>query len=100
LQLSDKIEEQRRIMEEMENVRLELYQEEKEEADRNRERELKEKQQRQMEELQRVHKEQLYLKKLRQDAEKAEEDEFRRQVNLLGFRLQSFCDQFCVRCDS
>lgn len=70
-------------MEEMENVRLELYQEEKEEKDRNRERQLREKQQQQMEELQRVHKEQLYLKKLRQDAEKAEEEEFRRQVNFL-----------------
>ena len=83
VQLSDKIEEQRRLMDEMEQVRLELYQEEKEEEDRQREKALREKQQRQMEELQRTHQEQLYLKKLRQEAEKAEEEEFRNGVKSL-----------------
>ena len=65
----------------MEAVRQELYLEEQEEKERQREAAAEAKRLRDMEEMQRVHKEQLYFKQLREEAEQRELEEFRQQVS-------------------
>ena len=67
--------------EEMERVRQELYLEEQEESERQKERAEIERQIRQRLELQKTYQEQLRLKEMRRQAEIEEEEEFKRQVS-------------------
>ncbi|KAM9366973.1 LOW QUALITY PROTEIN: zinc finger protein 280C-like [Symphorus nematophorus] len=76
--LSDKIEEERQQREEMERVREELHLEEQEEANRQREIEEMENKIRQRLMMQRTCQEQMAFKEMRRQAEKEEEDAFRK----------------------
>ena len=79
--MSEKIAAERRAAEEMEQVRQELYLEEQEEKERQREAAAEAKRLHDVQEMQRVHKEQLYFKQLREEAEARELEEFRQQVS-------------------
>ena len=80
LQLSERIAKERRDAEEMEEVRMELVIEEQEAKLQKKEREANAKRARDIEDLQRVHQEQLYFKQLREEAERREAEEFRAQM--------------------
>ncbi len=73
----------------MENIRQMLYEEETLEAERQKEMAEIERRIRQRLDLQRTHAEQLRLKEMKLQAERDEEDEFRRNVSLIGFVVKS-----------
>ena len=83
LQLGARIAEEKRLAEEMEEVRQELYLEEEAERERHRQLAELEKRQRQREELQRQQEEMKIERQLRMQAEREQEEAYRQQVGML-----------------
>lgn len=78
--LSNQLAEKRAAMEEMDRIRSELYMEEQEETERQKDASLLRKRIQQRLDLQKVSRQQMEMKARRKDAEKEEEEEFRRQM--------------------
>lgn len=83
-QLTEDIRKKREFEDEMERVRQELYLEEQEEAERQKEMAEIERRIRQRLELQQTYQQQLQLKEYRRQAELKEEEEFKQQVSNLS----------------